>query len=346
MAVHPKLVNVNMFTWGLLFEDAEKAQKLAEELGLVPNQSTPPPIHCGKPMKVTKCPDQAKLGWVWSCAKKSHKARQIGCKKKGYNKTVNPATNTWFKNHKLPIHYCLAIVFAFVWKISVNQLPLYLQNWEDNRTISGTTVSDHYSFCREICEVIASHIEGQLGGPDLTIECDETFLTCRKYNRGRYTHSHSIVLFGIYCCETKEGLYFRTNGRSKRDLWPLLSKYVYPEIKRICADQAKQYKKVKTLFSASTQHTVVNHSKGQFVEKNDKENHINSIENNNKHLKNFFKSRRSDKLIYQYMAGHFYFNRYIKKHKTLGAQLQQFIDDVIRVYSGPPDVGSRWTSIE
>ena len=200
-------------------------------------------------------------------------------------------------------------------------------------------MSDHYSFCREICEVIASHVEGQFGGPGLTTECDETFLTRRKYNRGRYTHSHSIVLFGIYCRETKEGLYFRTNGKSKCDLWPLLSKYVHPEIKSICTDQAKQSKKVKTLFSASTQHNVVNHSKGQFVEKNGKEDHINSIENNNKHLKSFFKSHRSDKLIYQYMAVHFYFNRYIKKRKTLGAQLQQFIDDIIRVYRGPQELG-------
>ncbi|CAF3376581.1 unnamed protein product [Rotaria sp. Silwood1] len=39
------------------------------------------------------------------------------------------------------------------------------------------------------------------------------------------------------------------------------------------------------------------------------------------------------------MAMHFYFNRYIKKHKTLGAQLQQFINDVIRVYPGPPELG-------
>ncbi|CAF2786123.1 unnamed protein product [Rotaria sp. Silwood2] len=121
MVVHPKLVNANMFTWGLLFKDAEEVQKLAEELGLVPNQSTPPPIHCGKPMKVTKRPGQAKLGWVWSCAKKSHKARQKEC-----NKTVNSATNTWFENHKLPIHYCLAIMFAFVWKIPVNQLLVRL----------------------------------------------------------------------------------------------------------------------------------------------------------------------------------------------------------------------------
>jgi hypothetical protein len=90
---------------------------------------------------------------------------------------------------------------------------------------------------------------------------------------------------------------------------------------------------------SETQHTTVSHSKGEFVDRNDKENHVNSIENNNKHLKSFFKPRRSDKLIYQYMAMHFYFNRYIKKHNTLGAQLQQFIDDVVRVYPGPPELG-------
>ncbi|CAF1281809.1 unnamed protein product [Didymodactylos carnosus] len=39
------------------------------------------------------------------------------------------------------------------------------------------------------------------------------------------------------------------------------------------------------------------------------------------------------------MAMHFYFNRYIKKHKTLGGQLQQFVNDVIRVYPGPRELG-------
>ena len=138
MPVHPKLVNVNMFTWGLLLKDPEEAQKLAEELGLSPNQSTPSPIHCGRPMEITKRPGQAKLGWIWSCAKKSHKAGQKGC-----NKTVHPATNTWFENHKLPMHHCLAIMFAFVWKIPVSQLLSHLQNWEADHTTSSTTVSDH-----------------------------------------------------------------------------------------------------------------------------------------------------------------------------------------------------------
>ena len=42
---------------------------------------------------------------------------------------------------------------------------------------------------------------------------------------------------------------------------------------------------------------------------------------------------------------HFYFNRYIKKHKILDVQLQQSIDDVIRVYPDPPELG-RWTSVK
>ena len=83
MAAHPKLVNVNILTWGLLLEDTEKAQKLAEELGLVPNHSTPPPIHCGKPMKVTKRPDQAKFGWVWFVPRSRIKLDRWSGKRKG-----------------------------------------------------------------------------------------------------------------------------------------------------------------------------------------------------------------------------------------------------------------------
>ena len=224
-------------------------------------------------------------------------------------------------------------------KDTCNQLLIHLQNWENNWTISSTTVSDHYSFCREICEVIASHAEEQPGGRGLGIQHDEAFLIRRERNRGHHMHSHNIDFFVIYCHETKEGLYFRINGKSKYDLWPLLSKYLHPEIKHICTDQAKQYKKVKTLFSTSSQYTAVNHSKGHFVEKNDKENCINSTENSKKHLKNFFKFRLSDKLIYQYITVHLCFNRYIKKHMTLGPQLQQFTDDVIRFCPGPLEFG-------
>ncbi|GIY47230.1 hypothetical protein CEXT_21851 [Caerostris extrusa] len=61
------------------------------------------------------------------------------------------------------------------------------------------SVGDYYSYFREIAEVFASHHSKQLGGPGKTILLDETFLTKRKYNRGRITASMTQTVFGIFC---------------------------------------------------------------------------------------------------------------------------------------------------
>ena len=39
----------------------------------------------------------------------------------------------------------------------------------------------------------------------------------------------SVTLFGIYCTEDKMGVYFQMNGKSKRDLWPIIHQVVHPD---------------------------------------------------------------------------------------------------------------------
>ena len=70
---------------------------------------------------------------------------------------------------------------------------------------------DYYSYCREVCEVVASHRNNCLGGEGKTVQIDETFLTKRKYHRGRLTEQMSIVVLGLYCKEDKTGLFFRVS---------------------------------------------------------------------------------------------------------------------------------------
>jgi hypothetical protein len=95
MTIHPKLVNVNMFTWGLLLQSAEEVQKLAEELGLVPNQSTPPPVHCGKAMRVTKRPGNRTKLDRWAAGRKGVIRLLIQPKILGL-KTINcQSTTVW-----------------------------------------------------------------------------------------------------------------------------------------------------------------------------------------------------------------------------------------------------------
>ncbi|GIX97950.1 DDE_Tnp_IS1595 domain-containing protein [Caerostris darwini] len=211
-------------------------------------------------------------------------------------------------------------------------------NWRQIRnepTISSESVGDFYSYFREIAEVFASHHSKQLGGPDKTILLDETFLTKRKYNRGRITESMTQTVFGIFCKQDREGLFFLVDGKKKRDLWPLVKKYVHPETAVICTDEAGQYKKIDQLIKGVV-HKTTNHSKGEFVDKNDKNNTINPLENENKHLKKAIVYRKTQKMLRQYMATHYY-RRTRLDHmgkKNLGAKIWQFIQDVKEVYPG------------
>lgn len=143
----------------------------------------------------------------------------------------------------------------------------------------------------------------------------------------------TITVFGIYCRDDKHGIFFRTEGKKKRDLWPLVKKHVHPKTEFICTDSAKQYSGVEKLFGGAI-HKTVNHKKGEFVSKSDKTNHINSIENQNKHLKASIKCRRSDEHIRQYMALYFYRKTRLDVWKDLGGKIHQFLLDVSTVYPG------------
>ena len=133
----------------------------------------------------------------------------------------------------------------------------------------------------------------------------------------------TIVLFGIYCREDKEGIFLRVNGKKKSDLWPLVKKYCHPDTNVICTDSAGQYTGVENLFNSAV-HKSTNHKKGEFVDKNDKTNTINSLENQNKLLKKAVKNRRSEKGIQQHMAVHFYRRMRLNHLPTLGERVFLF----------------------
>jgi len=66
------------------------------------------------------------------------------------------------------------------------------------KSISEHTVVDYYYLCREVAEVIASNQPNLLGGEGKTIELDETFITKRKYNRGRVTKTMTQTVFFFF----------------------------------------------------------------------------------------------------------------------------------------------------
>ncbi|RWS20479.1 hypothetical protein B4U80_03076 [Leptotrombidium deliense] len=172
--------------------------------------------------------------------------------------------------------------------------------------LSTRTVVNWYSMCREVCEIVMSNEDHQIGGPDMTVEVDETFLTKRKYNKGRITRGHDLVLFGMYCRETKEGLYFHVPNKRKQVLWAFMERYIAPGTK-IMSDGAPMYVGCEALDFAS--HDVVIH-KHEFVRSDNPNIHTNNIEVQNRWLKVAIKSRRNNRQLHSYIAKRLYWRCY------------------------------------
>lgn len=201
--------------------------------------------------------------------------------------------------------------------------------------VTKETAVDFYSSFREVAAVIVSNMQTQIGGPGMTVEVDETFGRRRKYNRGRLTSSHSLVILGIYCRETKEGLYWQVPGKSRKILWSYMLKYVAPG-SCIMTDCAPQYRGCEEL--GLSFHKVVNHSKpgpGRFVDTEDARVHIQNIETRNRHLKDIIKRASTDEGLFLYISEFTYRERQFKPTDSNGQKFRRFLQDVGQVYPGP-----------
>lgn len=336
--LYPKLKKFSIFhSFEPLIGSPAATQQFLEEIKLIPSSNSIPPKCCNLLMKVEHNKN-TKLGWVWRCASR------ISQKKKKKNqvcrKTINPSKDTFFDgtHFRIAINDVLAIIICFILKMKVTEVIQNLAAWRRNNNglgISNSTVIDYYSYCREIAEVISSNSTLKLGGTNKPVQIDETFLTKRKYNRGRITEQMTITVLGMYCKEDKTGLFFKVNSKSKADLWPYKKQYVDPTTTTICTDSAKQYCNVQNLFSEKCQHLTTNHSIGEYVDKNNSKNTINDLENQNKLLKKAIICRRSPKLIHQYMVLYFYRQNHLEKYKNdIGSQIMVFLEDIAKVY--PP----------
>lgn len=101
------------------------------------------------------------------------------------------------------------------------------------------------------------------------------------------------------------------------------------------------------MFGADTVHLSTNHSKGEYVSKEDPSNTINDLENQNKILKRTILCRKTPKLIHQYMALLYYRQQLLEKDykDDLGSQIMQFLLDIKSVYPGIVD-GQRQAELQ
>ncbi|XP_023229263.1 uncharacterized protein LOC111629589 [Centruroides sculpturatus] len=97
----------------------------------------------------------------------------------------------------------------------------------------------------------------QLGGEGMHVAINETFTRRRKYNRGRVRAGTQITIFGAYCRETRELMYWHVDNKSRRVLWSHMLRYIAPN-SIIVSDSAAQYRGCMAL--GFSRHKIVNHS--------------------------------------------------------------------------------------
>ncbi|GFS38055.1 uncharacterized protein NPIL_201531 [Nephila pilipes] len=156
--MHPSLENINLFDIGSLKEETVK-DILTEARVLADRISTPICPICGHETSANK-DSSRKLGWVWICKNKY----RFGCSGK-----INPLSNTFFENIKIRLLDVFLLIICFVTKMQVSLVLEHLNLFRNRRgqpQMSWATIVDFYSLMREVTEIVASHHDKLLGGPE------------------------------------------------------------------------------------------------------------------------------------------------------------------------------------
>jgi hypothetical protein len=198
---------------------------------------------CNKPMSIQKCSDR--------------KYPYLQCKQGHTKVTISCASGTWFEKTKLSPIQVMLLTHCF----AVNNT--YKQTITDasvgNSKLSKTTVSDWFSFCREVCMISMCNkiTNSKIGGPGHIVEIDECKIGRRKYNRGRLVEGNWIL--GMIDRNTREVrmAVCPGNRRDATTLYDLVSQHVEPT-STIYTDCWKGYNGL--LAGGFSEHLTVNHS--------------------------------------------------------------------------------------
>lgn len=118
------------------------------------------------------------------------------CQKKSkYNHSASVAENTWFERCHLSPACFMLMTYSFSINLTFNQ-TVRERSIVEGQQLSTETVSDRFSFCREVCMAALDQefeAEGRIGGVGKIVEIDECKIGRRKYERGRVVEGTWIL---------------------------------------------------------------------------------------------------------------------------------------------------------
>jgi ISXO2 transposase-like protein len=333
--------NFNLFTFGAMINDEEKAIEAAYDLDLIPPEAHCP--QCALPM-TEEARESYKLGFRWRCCKRT-------CP--GYPVIVSPLKNTFFEEVKLPFLTVFKLLVCWHFRMPVTQAVIHCE-------VDFKTAVDFYSFCREVCRVVHTHDEREIGGPGDVVEVDESHLFTPKYHRGRRLR-RALWVFGGISRLTKKRFAVQITDKRKSTLWPLMQEHI-AQGSYIMSDEHRSYVGCTQMNFAG--HAAVNHSQtfvrplpallhtvnpqlgrvypGPGITR--VKVHDNTLERTWQTLKNGYLRRcRSVQMVPNYIGEFLYrtntLSQYPKHRRNEGRKFLHFLRDLRRVYPGCDEQG-------
>ena len=129
--------------------------------------------------------------------------------------------------------------------------------WEEELGIGKDATIDYNNYLREVCaaNLLANPI--LIGGPNMTVEEDESFFTRRKNHQGRVLPQQWV--FGGWCRETKESFMYAVPDRSAGTLIPIIQASIRPGT-NINSDMWRAYGGIAAMQGMGFNHLTVNHT--------------------------------------------------------------------------------------
>jgi len=263
-----------------LFIRHELAIEFLKDVGLIPSRV--PCNICERDMTWTADPTRND-GFRWRCRRSVARVRCRG--------TASIRHGSWFKLSNLTLWEIMNITYDILRRDPAHQI-------EDEHNHGEHTVTDWGMFCRE---AMLEYLEGssqKIGGPNMTVEIDESKIGRRKYNRGHPVQGQWV--FGGVERGSGRTFLVPVPDRTADTLTALVREWIEPGT-MVVSDCWGAY---RDLESQGYKHSTVNHS--LYFKDPDTGVHTNTIEGTWSHVKVFLRhySKAED---YRYHLAHYMF---------------------------------------
>lgn len=212
---------------------------------------------------------------------------------------VSIANNSLFRNEKLSPVKIILLMYFFIFDTKYTDIK---RECADKTVLSSSTISKWFKFFRKCCKFqmdLKEKEQGLIGGLNKIVEIDETWISERKYRRGRNVKGQWIL--GII--ERKSANYrleMIQNKRSAHELTKMVRKHVHPD-STIITDNWRGYSRLNEHFK---RHQTVNHSKNFISPKTGA--HTQKIESNWRNLKQNLSKKRDRRHLNWHLSEYLY----------------------------------------